>query len=251
MSFFDLTGEQQEDILNTTTPDYEGTGEPPYGSITPNSTTDENGIATSIYTAGTEPGYIEFWVCDNDFKLSQRGSFIFILSWRKEHFGKEKLKLKVYLKTTNLPPVDVDKVNQAKNYIINSFSFLGSNRVEFVSQEFSSCNINEFNIDFSTETAGTPYEAGRYNSNANIKIYLFTIQQNYSDRYPERIGYTIAHEIGHSFGPNHLPAPVFDNHNGCIMSAYVTQLREGEQTFCDYFAPWRRCQHRIQSKLGE
>jgi len=69
----------REEIFNTTKPDYEGTDSPIYGSITPVSQTDSSGIAKSIYTAGTEPGFIEFWYEERSIKESKRGCWL--LDW--------------------------------------------------------------------------------------------------------------------------------------------------------------------------
>ena len=50
----------KKEIFNTTPADYEGIDSDTYGSITPTSTTDSSEVATSIYIAGIEDGFIEF-----------------------------------------------------------------------------------------------------------------------------------------------------------------------------------------------
>lgn len=228
--FYDLTVEEQESIFNTTPPDYEGTGSSEYGSLTSSSITDSSGIATSIYTSGTEPGYIEFWAQDGNIRLAERGSFFLILPWLKHEKKKEKLKLRVY---SNLP-------SEAKSYLQSSFDFLGSDRFEWVSQQFTTCGVNEFNVLDSPTPAGfTGYEMGRYRGNSACEVYWDKIQGSYTTNIYERAGLTGAHEIGHSnsWWVNH--------HSNCIMISNITDLPEGySQSFCD------TCQKRFFKKLG-
>ncbi|HOK56834.1 MAG TPA: hypothetical protein PKV21_05025 [bacterium] len=93
-SLWDLEDEEWEGVFNLSfefaDPDYEGTSDIQYGSITPTSQTNQNGIATSIFTAGTEAGFIEIWVCDNDFRIVERGSFHIRFPWRKGEKGQQK-----------------------------------------------------------------------------------------------------------------------------------------------------------------
>ncbi|HPP08726.1 MAG TPA: hypothetical protein PK303_06380 [bacterium] len=248
MSFFDLTGEQQEDILNTTTPDYEGTGEPPYGSITPNSTTDENGIATSIYTAGTEPGYIEICAKDTNIKISERGSWL-MKELEAAEKNKEKLKLRIWLDPYGSPvyPIEV------KNSLQNIFCFL-SIRLEFINQQFQPRSQNDRYVYNSYWQGMIPEETGRYNPSAPYEIYVSyaKIEEFYErgdygsqeSQYSKRIAYTIAHEIEHTYQPWWIGT---GHHNNCIMIPNITALPDGEnwQDFCNI------CKRRIKNAIGD
>jgi len=83
-----------------------------------------------------------------------------------------------------------------RSYLQNAFSFLGLGRFEYVSDKFTTCGINEFNV-YNVDSAGSPEEAGHYQSNADVRISEFIIRNNYKDRWAKRVGYTAAHEIGH------------------------------------------------------
>ena len=117
----------REEIFNTTKPDYEGTDSPIYGSITPVSQTDSSGIAKSIYTAGTEPGFIEFWYEERSIKESKRGSWLWDWFTQEKGEKKEKLKLRVYvgeLPDGCEPPLHLEGEGGVMYYIKDSFKFL-------------------------------------------------------------------------------------------------------------------------------
>ncbi|MCX7705155.1 MAG: hypothetical protein N2115_02710 [bacterium] len=134
------------------------------------------------------------------------------------------------------------------SYLQNSYSFLGSGRLEWVPYKFSNCRINEFNVE-DTISGGSTHEAGHYYSNSDVRVYSQTIENNYPDRREERLGYTAAHEIGHGLVRyGHLPVP-FNNHLNCLMNVYVTSLPENCQAFCTGDGS-KKCQQYIKIKLG-
>jgi hypothetical protein len=73
VSFDELDVEEQEYIFNNYAPDYEGNGPSDYGALTPHSdATDSEGISESLYTAGSESGYVEIDATDFDIFVAER-----------------------------------------------------------------------------------------------------------------------------------------------------------------------------------
>ena len=219
--FDELSASQQEEIFNTTPADYEGTHSDTYGSITSTSTTDSSGIATSIYTAGVEAGFIEFWYEDRSIKKAKRGSFLFEYAFGMDRFGEEKLKLRIYVED---PPAPF-WIEKVKENLRNCFNFIGDERWEWTNQKFNRCNKNEFNILPHT-LVSNPGEMGFHGGNAKCWVYYENMSLKYSTRLNERAGRVAAHEMGHSYTAWH--------HNNCVMVANIPDLPERCEHFCDW-----------------
>jgi len=74
VDFDELTPEQQEEIFDDTTPDYEGTDSQTYGTLSDTSVeTDEDGVAETTYTLGTAEGYAEFILADENASMPEQG----------------------------------------------------------------------------------------------------------------------------------------------------------------------------------
>lgn len=248
--FYDLTVEEQESIFNTTPPDYEGTGSSEYGSLTSSSITDSSGIATSIYTSGTEPGYIEFWAQDGNIRLAERGSFFLIFPWLKHEKKKEKLKLRVWLDPGGEFPYPQSVKTILKG---QCFGFLGD-RFEFINEQLQPRLGNDRYVNNEWREGMTWAETGAYDSYHPYEIYvcLEKIRQFYEQgyygnqqpRYDERAAYTIAHEIEHTYQPIWAGT---GHHSNCIMIYNITVLPDDQnwQSFCD------TCKRRIINKTGD
>jgi len=226
--FFDLTPEEQESVLNTASPDYEGTGTSPYGSITSSSETNSSGIASSTYTAGTVAGIIEFVAADTHINPIWRGSWITnrIIFWRKKQ-GKEKLKLRVW---TDFIDTEI------KNYLRNPFlEFFSSSRFEWVFSKFTTFGVNKFNVNNDCGAGWATGHMASYNSQ-NIKVYWYKIESSYWEQQKKRCGYTAAHEIGHVMS---------SHHSNCLMVSTPTDLLDNCQSFCV------SCRNKFKKLYGE
>ncbi len=219
--FFDLTSEEQESVLNTTTPDYEGTGASPYGSITSSSITNSSGIASSIYTAGTVAGIIEIKAGDAHINPIWRGSWItdkiFLFFQGPE---KEKLELRIW-RDSSLPE---GMESHLKTRFVSDI--IPAGRYEWVQNQLENCKDNEFNLVYSaaTQPAGL---LGWYKGNSNVEIRWEAIQEQYpnDEQLFKRTGYIIAHEMAHSYTAWH--------HNNCLMVANPGDLPESCDKFCE------------------
>jgi len=248
--FEELSASQQEEIFNTTPPDYEGTDSSIYGTLTSSSTTDTDGIATSIYTAGTEAGFIEFWWEERSVKKAKRGSFFLLWPFGKDRWGKEKLKLRVWLDPGGEFPYP-----QSTKTILSTqcFGFLG-NRFEFINEQIQPRLANDRYIYNEWREGMTWAETGAYDSYHPYKIYVclekirqFYEQGMYGEQeayYDTRAAYTIAHEIEHTYQPIWAGS---GHHDNCIMIPNITALPANQnwQNFCN------TCIRRILNKLGD
>jgi hypothetical protein len=69
----DLDVDEQVYIFNNHAPDYEGNGPSVYGQLTPSSdVTDSEGLSESLYTAGSECGYVEIYAIDTKINVLLR-----------------------------------------------------------------------------------------------------------------------------------------------------------------------------------
>ena len=235
-NFFDLTSEEQESVLNTASPDYEGTGASPYGSITSSSETNSSGIDSSTYTAGTVAGIIEIGAIDTHIYSIWRGSFwAKLLSFFKRP-KREVLILRVY-----------NNIDGTKTYLKNHFSFLPEQRYDdSATVQFDLPERGKYNVK--SKEGGPPLLLNQVwgqvvGKHGTCWVYTNVINHWYQTRRMERYAHTAAHEMGHSISTHGSFGDTIEKI--CVMYQDSAALESGTENFCG------TCQQNWFKELGQ